>query len=67
MTADGTSYDIRHPDLVWVTMTSAHIGFPDPKSGETFPSRYDIVGIRHIVRLEQLAPLSTAPVSTAGE
>jgi hypothetical protein len=63
---DGTSYDIRHPDLVWVTLSTAHIGFPD-QNELGVPARYDIVGLRHIFRLEQLAPLTPAAMPPSEE
>jgi hypothetical protein len=53
VTSDGTCYDIRHPDLVSVTLTEAIVGFPDP-AGSGAWSRFDIVGLEHVVRLEQL-------------
>jgi hypothetical protein len=30
VTSDGVNYEIRHPDLVMVTMTGAIVGFSDP-------------------------------------
>ena len=59
VTSDGVTYDVRHPDLVLVTLGSAVVGFPDP-SAPGVASRYDIVSLRHIVRLEQLLPQSGA-------
>ena len=52
VTSDGTTYDIRHPDLVIVGLGSAYIGYPDPHTG--LAARVDIVATRHIIRLEQL-------------
>ncbi len=54
VTSDGTCYDIRHPDLVSVTLTEAIVGFPDP-AGSGAWSRFDIVGLEHVVHLEQLS------------
>jgi hypothetical protein len=58
VSSDGVTYDIRHPDLVLVTLGSAVIGFPDP-SVPGVTARYDIVSLRHIVRLEQILPQAT--------
>ncbi|HYT89733.1 MAG TPA: hypothetical protein VEL76_13580 [Gemmataceae bacterium] len=65
VTSDGTCYDIRHPDLVVVTLTDAIVGFPDP-AGSGAWSRFDILGLEHIVRLEQL-PQPTAKPAGNGE
>jgi hypothetical protein len=59
VTSDGVTYDIRHPDLVLVTLGSAVIGFPDPNN-PGIAGRYDIVSLRHIVRLEQILPPASA-------
>jgi hypothetical protein len=64
VTTDGTSYDVRHPDLVLVTLGSAIVGYPvsDPDpSVQGAAGRYDIVSLRHIIRLEQL-PLAAPPL-----
>lgn len=55
VTSDGVTYDIRHPELVMVTVGSAVVGYPD-HSVPGLVERYDIVSLRHIVRLEQLLP-----------
>jgi hypothetical protein len=52
--SDGQTYVIRHPDLVFLTTRGgAVIGFPDPQNPEA-AERYDLVGLEHIVRLEQI-------------
>jgi hypothetical protein len=57
VTSDGTIYEIRHADLVLVSPSTAVIGFPDPAQPGV-AARYDIVSLRHIIRLEQLLPAS---------
>lgn len=50
---DGTGYDIRHPELVWVGRRSAHIGLTgDPD--QTLFERYVRVDLAHIVELTPL-------------
>mgnify|MGYP005861022687 CR=1 FL=1 len=51
VTSDGTTYEIRHPELVIVSLASAVIGYPDP-GNPAIASHYDIVSMRYIVRLE---------------
>ncbi len=64
VTSDGVNYDVRHPEVVMVTPTGAIVGFPDP-SGSGVMERYDILGLEHIVRLEQLP--QTAPAKPKGQ
>lgn len=51
VTADGTCYEVRHPDRVIVGLGSVHIGYPN-ESG--LATRTDIVATRHITRLEEI-------------
>lgn len=51
ITADGTTYDVRHPDLVMVGLSSVIIGVP-AETDPYFFSRTHIVSLRHILRLE---------------
>jgi hypothetical protein len=61
--SDGTVYEVRHPNLVIVALGTAVVGYPSPD----FPgaaARYDIVSLRHIVRIEFLdvpQPAQTTP------
>ena len=60
VTSDGTTYDVRHPDMVIVGIASVHIGYPN-ESG--LATRIDVVATRHIVRLEEI---QSAEPSTSG-
>jgi hypothetical protein len=57
---DGTGYEIRHPDLLWIGQWSAMVGLTG-KPGETFYERAVKVDLNHVIRLEPLEPASTAP------
>ena len=60
VTSDGTTYEVRHPELVMVGIATAVVGYPDPKQPGGY-ERFDIVYIRHIVRLEpQAQPVNPA-------
>ncbi len=49
----GESYDIRHPELVWVFRQCADMAInPNPKTGVI--ERAERVSLLHIVRLEPL-------------
>jgi hypothetical protein len=51
VTSDGTVYEVRHPDLCMVGLASALVGYPSPRQEGVY-ERYDVVSMRHIVRLE---------------
>jgi hypothetical protein len=60
VTSDGTSLEVRHPDLVFVTIGSAIVGYPDERE-PALAAKYDIVSLRHIVRLELEEDVATQP------
>jgi hypothetical protein len=59
---DGTSFEIRHPDLLWVGRRSAHVGLTG-QPGQTFYERAVRIDLLHVIRVE---PLESAPVPPAG-
>jgi hypothetical protein len=52
--SDGATYVIRHPDLVWVSPTSALVGAPEGDRRGPAIERFNIVDLAHITRLEQI-------------
>ncbi len=64
ITSDGVNYEIRHPELVIVTLTGAIIGYPDPSTPGA-AQRVDIVGLEHIVRVEEV-PRAATPGPAGG-
>jgi len=65
VTSDGAIYEVQHPDLVMVGFPSVIIGYPDPRAPFAY-QRYDIVSMRHIVRLEPMSRAVEDPQSAAG-
>lgn len=65
VTTDSTTYEIRHPELVMVSLATAVIGYPDMRS-PGIVERYDIVSLRHIIRLEPMPEL-LAPTGGNGQ
>jgi hypothetical protein len=60
---DGTGFDIRHPDLLWVGKRSAMVGLTgDP--AQTLYERSVKVDLLHVIRLGPLE--SVPPPSTNG-
>jgi hypothetical protein len=51
ITSDGTTYQVNHRDLIMVGMSSVVIGYPSDRPPHAY-ERYDIVSMRHIIRLE---------------
>ncbi len=49
---DGTSYDIRDPDLVLLERSVVKIGFPASKVPVPLTHREVVVSLLHITRLE---------------
>jgi hypothetical protein len=50
---DGTSFDIRHPELVQVAQSTVMVHFP-AADDSTVPERYVLVALLHITRIEPL-------------
>lgn len=64
-TSGGESFDITHPELIWVGRRDVHIGFADA----TDPVHYDQavrVAIMHITTIRDL-PVGAPPAGGNGE
>jgi hypothetical protein len=57
--SDGTVYQVRHPELVMVGLTSANIGYLAP-GDPRFYERYNVVDLCHVTRLEPRPDLAAA-------
>jgi hypothetical protein len=55
---DGASYEIRHPDLLWVGQRTAYVGLTG-QPGQTFFERSVRVDLLHVSRIEPLDTAST--------
>ena len=53
VTSDGTTYDVRDPDLVMVGLASIVVGIPSDHDSSIYRSTH-LVSLRHVVRLEPL-------------
>ena len=61
--ADGSSFDIRHPELLFVTARSAYVGLPADPPG-LLPDRAVTIALGHVSGLEELPdimPHETVP------
>lgn len=57
---DGKTYEIRHPDLIWVGTLDAHVQTSNVGEKDLW-ERFDIVDMRHVIRLEPLPSPPSAP------
>jgi len=58
--SDGTSFDVKHPDLLMVGERFVIVGQPRAGKNGAIAHTHDTVALMHIVRLE---PLHAAPAS----
>jgi hypothetical protein len=58
--SDGTTYEVRHREMVLLGRRSAVIGLTDMTNGRPMYDRQATVALLHIVRLERLATTATA-------
>jgi len=60
---DGTTYDVKHSELLMVFPRSAIVGLPSSAYPLPLLERYEVVDLLHIVRLE---PLDTSKAAGDG-
>ena len=53
VTSDGTTYDVRDPDLVMVGLGDIVVGIPSEQDASLFRATH-LVSLRHVIRLEPL-------------
>jgi hypothetical protein len=59
VTSDGTTYDVRDPDLVMVGLAEIVVGIPSDQDAGLFRATH-LVSLRHVVRLEPLEGAAAA-------
>jgi hypothetical protein len=62
--ADGSCYDIRHPELMWVSPRAAYVGIPANAPG--LIERAVTIALGHVSRLEELPAHATPGNGQAG-
>ncbi len=62
--SEGLSYEINHPDLVWVGWSDVQIGFASPDHPTTY-DRTIRIAMAHVVGLEDIP--SSAPAHKNGQ
>jgi len=62
---DGHAFEIHHPEAMVVSRSHATIGLrPDPQTGVV--DRVEYCGLIHIVRVEELPPVTATGITTNG-
>ncbi len=60
--SDGTTYEIRHPELVMVGLSTILIGVPATGQAKPVYERYETVSLGHVVKLLPLSASTGEPV-----
>ena len=55
--SSGESYEVRHPEMAWLTRTELLIGIAERRG---FPSRYRAISLPHITAVEPLDSAAAA-------
>jgi hypothetical protein len=55
--SSGESYEVRHPEMAWLTRTELLIGIAERRG---FPSRYRAISLLHITAVEPLDSTAAA-------
>lgn len=63
---DGTHFDILHPELAVVGLSSIFIGRPTPGVDKLFYDDYVFVSVQHITRIEPLATGAATKANASG-
>lgn len=57
--SSGQSYEVRHPEMAWLTRTDILVGIDETEDG--FPARFKICSLLHVTSVEPLSPATTGP------
>ena len=55
--SSGEAYEVRHPEMAWLTRTDILVGIDDADEG--VPSEFRICSLPHVVTVEPLSPAKT--------
>ena len=53
VTSSGESYNVQHPDMIWIGLREIHVGMPSERKPQ-FYGRTSRIAIMHITALEDL-------------
>lgn len=55
--SDGSFYDVRHPEFIWLTHRTAYVG----QGGEAMPQHAVQIDVLHVTRIEPIPGPEPAP------
>jgi hypothetical protein len=55
--SSGQSYDVRHPEMAWLTRTDILVGIDETDEG--VPAEFRICPLLHVATVEPLSPTTT--------
>ena len=63
--SSGQSYDVRHPEMAWLTRTSILVGIDDADDG--VPAEFKICSLLHVTAVEPCGPTPASPRQVEAE
>jgi hypothetical protein len=60
--SSGQTYEIRHPEMAWMTRTDILVGIDETDEG--VPAEFRICSLLHVTAIEPLSPTSAGPRQT---
>src|SRR6478735_7393937 len=61
--SSGQTYEVRHPEMAWLTRTSILVGIDIADDG--VPAEFKICSLLHVTAVEPLSPAAAGPSSTS--
>jgi hypothetical protein len=55
--SDGAAYEVRHPEMMWLSRRTAYVGVP-AESTNLIPEHAVMIDLLHVSRMEELIPAS---------
>ncbi|HWA97305.1 MAG TPA: hypothetical protein VG713_02385 [Pirellulales bacterium] len=52
--SSGQSYEVRHPEMAWLTRTDILVGIDEAEDG--IPAEFKICSLLHVTAIEPIAP-----------
>jgi hypothetical protein len=63
--SSGQAYEVRHPEMAWLTRTSILVGIDAPDDG--VPAEFKICSLLHVTAVEPLALAASQPGKPNGQ
>ena len=57
--SSGQTYEVRHPEMAWLTRTSILVGIDDADDG--VPAEFKICSLLHVTAIEPFGPTPASP------